>query len=100
LRNTLRLEWAKWDDPGDYPSNAGAGPLPSRWFIADIPGEMALEPGPRDLEDGTLTAEALTDYLDDHGDDLAGLEDVKVTKWGVKITGDQADAWPLEWERA
>ena len=32
LSNTLKVEWDQWDDPGDYPSNAGAGPLPSYKF--------------------------------------------------------------------
>lgn len=32
-----------WDDPGDYPSNAGAGPLPSYNYIAGIEGEVKVQ---------------------------------------------------------
>lgn len=32
-----------WEDPGDYPSGAGAGPLPSYpYFAIDLPGEWRV----------------------------------------------------------
>ncbi len=32
-----------WDDPGDYPSNAGGGPLPSYDYLAGLEGELIIE---------------------------------------------------------
>lgn len=43
LKNTLEVLMDRWDDPGDYPSNAGAGPLPSYDFLAGMEGEVQLE---------------------------------------------------------
>lgn len=41
LYNTLSFEVETWDDPGDYPSNAGAGPLPSyKYAVCD--GEVRV----------------------------------------------------------
>lgn len=34
----LTVESETWDDPGDYPSGAGGGPLASRRYIIDIHG--------------------------------------------------------------
>ena len=31
LSDTLEFSVERWDDPGDYPSGAGAGPLPSEY---------------------------------------------------------------------
>lgn len=42
VKNTLELEVDTWDDPGDYPSGAGGGPLPSRKFVAGIDGELVI----------------------------------------------------------
>lgn len=37
-------EWGQlWTDPGDYPSNAGSGPLPDHWTVDDRPNEMARQ---------------------------------------------------------
>jgi hypothetical protein len=34
---------ALWSDPGEYPSNAGSGPLPDRWMVDTHPNELAAE---------------------------------------------------------
>jgi hypothetical protein len=38
-----------WDDPGDYPSNAGSGPLPSYQYVAGCDGQIVLEFEPEDF---------------------------------------------------
>jgi hypothetical protein len=43
LENTLELVIERWTDPGDYPSNAGQGPLPSHDFVADITGHVLVQ---------------------------------------------------------
>ena len=43
LENTLKVKLGRWDDPGDYPSNAGSGPLPSHDYVEEIEGHVLLK---------------------------------------------------------
>ena len=49
IQNTLEPVVERWDDPGDYPSNAGSGPLASYDYIAGCDGEIVLEFDPEDF---------------------------------------------------
>jgi hypothetical protein len=71
LSDTLKPVIERWDDPGDYPSNAGQGPLPSYDFVAGIEGEIVLELESGDFIDGFEEVE----YDLPHG--------IKVKKWNV-----------------
>ena len=42
IENTLEVVVEHWDDPGDYPSNAGAGPLPSTSELV-LSGDVVVE---------------------------------------------------------
>ena len=42
VKDTLELSVESDDDPGDYPSNAGSGPLPSRKYLI-MEGEVVME---------------------------------------------------------
>jgi hypothetical protein len=33
----------KWDDPGDYPSNAGQFPLPSYYYLEAVEGDVKVK---------------------------------------------------------
>lgn len=54
LENTLSALIERWEDPGDYPSNAGSGPLPSFDYLAGMEGEVKFE----------LTDEELTQFIE------------------------------------
>lgn len=43
IKSTLEPIIETWDDPGDYPSGAGGGPLPSHKYIAACDGEVVIE---------------------------------------------------------
>ena len=43
ISDTLEPLVETWDDPGDYPSGAGSGPLPSYQYYAGIEGELRVE---------------------------------------------------------
>ena len=43
LKDTLSVLVEEWSDPGDYPSNAGGGPLPSYKYLAGMEGELVVE---------------------------------------------------------
>jgi hypothetical protein len=43
IKDTLEPIIEEWDDPGDYPSSAGSGPLPSYKYIAGCDGEVVVE---------------------------------------------------------
>lgn len=57
IKNDLTFEMETWEDPGDYPSGAGSGPLPS-YSYATSEGEVIVE----DVEN----EDDLTDYLLDN----------------------------------
>jgi hypothetical protein len=62
-RNTLTVCWECWDDPGDYPSNAGSGPLSSYEYPAGLDGEIVLTLDPAEVEA----------YLDEPGDFIGNI---------------------------
>jgi hypothetical protein len=71
ISNSMELLIETWDDPGDYPSNAGQGPLPSYDYIDGIDGEASFHLTNTELEDihdaikcGDTSSE-LQDVLDD-----------------------------------
>jgi hypothetical protein len=43
IKNTLEVVIERWDDPGDYPSGAGSGPLPSYDYLDGVDGEVRVE---------------------------------------------------------
>lgn len=51
IRNTLEIEKETWDDPGDYPSAAGSGPMPSHDFVAAVDGEVVYSLEPQEVAD-------------------------------------------------
>lgn len=78
---TVILE--RWDDPGDYPSGAGGGPLPSRHYLAlDDPGALKidLEQIKDALWDGANTPLA---YTQEDEDSLADLEKKLYVTWDL-----------------
>ncbi len=48
----------EWSDPGDYPSNAGSGPLPSYDYLAGMEGELVLELNQDEYREHQETVEA------------------------------------------
>jgi hypothetical protein len=104
ILNTLKPILERWDDPGDYPSNAGSGPLPSYDYVEYIDGQIVVEFATEDLEalDGeTVTVRnAVEDWLSDNGSqvehDVSGLT---VKKWLLKkLEGHQATLEVEEFE--
>jgi len=49
LNDTLEVVMESWSDPGDYPSGAGSGPLPSYQYLESVDGEIRLEVNPDEL---------------------------------------------------
>ena len=43
ISDTLEPLIERWEDPGDYPSGAGSGPLSSYDYLADLEGELKIE---------------------------------------------------------
>ena len=71
ISDTLEPVIDSWDDPGDYPSGAGSGPLPSYDYVAEVAGEIVLELESSDFTDGFPEIE----YDLPHG--------IKVKKWDI-----------------
>ena len=77
ISDTLKPYIETWDDPGDYPSGAGSGPLPSHDYVAEVEGEVTIE-----LEDEDL-CELISQTFEP---DLE--HSISVTKWEiVKLAG-------------
>ena len=85
IKDTLELLLETWDDPGDYPSGAGSGPLPSYNYIAGVEGVLVVE----------LTAEELADYNDcpkdflDNDDTIGDTlpKGISAVTWGQTLKG-------------
>ena len=75
ISNSLKPKWAKWDDPGDYPSNAGSHPFRSTCYIEDFTGRLVIVCNQQIDPAGDEWAE----YLDDIADDV--VPSAVVTKW-------------------
>ena len=97
LRNTLEVEIDRWDDPGDYPSGAGGGPLPGYNFISGVDGQVVVELEPDDLAEYKATEEpdveaAVADWVGENPTEIdTGLPGVVVTAWHVdKVEGTRA----------
>jgi hypothetical protein len=94
LQNSLKLEIDTWDDPGDYPSNAGSGPLPSYDFVVCVDGQLLIELEPEDLSDmidfdAEYTVKGLQDYLNSNPAMLdPGLAELTVKRWEVLSLAD------------
>lgn len=100
IKDCLTTTIERWDDPGDYPSNAGSGPLASYDYVAEIEGSIIVE-----LEGNETPA-----YIDDEPGDVPhdpiyhepdGYDAVKIKKWRIigmdrKISGWQRNGEPME----
>jgi hypothetical protein len=107
--NTLALEIERWDDPGDYPSGAGAGPLPSYNYVGSVSGTIVVKLESSDFTEmvdaGFLSREVANAILE--AEDIPyeyrkeikeflldqieyDLDRVRVTKWAVTFKGLQA----------
>jgi hypothetical protein len=85
IKNTLKIELGRFDDPGDYPSGAGGGPLASRDFVESIGGTLIIELESEDfasMETETPTVEQIQDFIIDNQPD-ADLPGVTVGGWSV-----------------
>lgn len=84
LDNTMAVLVETWEDPGDYPSGAGAGPLPSYDYFAGIEGEAKLEMTEEELTEWREFGE---DWMDDYLAEffLGEFSDITVTEWHVKL---------------
>ena len=49
ISNTLETLIGVYEDPGDYPSGAGGGPMPSHRYVEDISGSLKLRIEREDL---------------------------------------------------
>lgn len=79
LKNTLAVEVDIWEDPGDYPNNAGQSPLTSSYCLQDITGNLIIqiEPEDRESEDWDALGAAINLY--------SLMEGHKIIVQGVKI---------------
>lgn len=93
IQNTLKPEIERWDDPGDYPSGAGGGPLPSHNFVAGIDGILEVELDDAEFMElvnyadvGVTWFQMLEMYFNDQ-DRVGTLHDVgglTVKKWSIE----------------
>lgn len=89
IEDSLKLELDTWDDPGDYPSGAGSGPLPSYTFVAGIEGKVVMELEDGDTVELPITAASVQRYVDDNpGEVRHDVLGLTVAKWNVdKVDG-------------
>jgi hypothetical protein len=96
----LKLYWNRWEDPGDYPSGAGAGPLPpGPWFVEDITGTVTYRISPEERWD-LIEFESISEWANDARivDDIPYLKDYRLEF--VSASGDLLTFHVVEWETA
>ena len=81
IKNTLQAYMETWQDPGVYPSNAGAGPLPDHHYMVGE-GELILEAETQD--DANLFS-----FDDELVEEYVNLPNANVTKWKSEIKGNR-----------
>lgn len=95
VQNTLKADWGVvWDDPGEYPSGAGGGPLPSEYGVEEITGCVRVRL-PYDMDCARDWKGIVEEILDDV--DLP-YEVQSITKWDVEREGMVVTCHPEEWE--
>ena len=93
IEDGLKLELDTWDDPGDYPSNAGSGPLPSYTFVAGVEGKIVVELEDVDTVEQPVTVTTVQLYVDDNpGEVKHDIPGLTVAKWSVdKVDGKRVE---------
>jgi hypothetical protein len=74
VHNSLKPEWARDIDSGDYPSNAGSCARRPRRFVESIEGCLTIVCEPPDDDE-----DLWRDFLDSVADDVCPT--VRVTEW-------------------
>jgi len=109
LKNTLSVDLDIWEDPGDYPNNAGRSPLPSSYCLQDITGNLIIriEPEDRESEDWDALGAAINLYTLMEGHRII-IQGVKILTWQLcpEVHPDanlatNLDCWtivPYEWD--
>jgi len=87
----------EWSDPGDYPSNAGGGPLPSYSYLAGLDGELIIELNWAEYK-SMLQWENVGEWLREEVD--YGLPDgILSADWEYEMSGGKIQ-WPWFWVRS
>lgn len=98
IYNTLTAEIDLWEDPGDYPSNAGQFPLPDREFVSEISGEVKLQVDQEDILQiqEAIECNQLNDFVNDLN--LKLPYGIIFPKWHIEIAGNHAILCVQEFE--
>lgn len=106
LEDSLEAVVERWDDPGDYPSNMGSGPLPSYNYVEAVEGEVVIELEPADLDEmdperlmdrDTLVREWIAENSGEVEYDLP--HGISISKWTIaKVEGMKATLTVDEFE--
>lgn len=93
-KETLKFEFDTWDDPGDYPSGAGGGPLPSYSFVAGVAGQLTVVLDASETRQiAGLELEGISNWINENPDDveynLSGLN--KVRRWVATVVARRED---------
>lgn len=96
----LETTWDTWDDPGDYPSNAGGGPLPSYDYEVVESATLNIEPeyldaGFEDYEGNVLGRAAAMARIGATEEEFDAIV-VEAKKIGLEILNDIANDWAID----
>ena len=85
LNDTLEVVIERWSDPGDYPSAAGSGPLPSYDYLEGVDGEVRIELTDEELValQEAKDADELKDWVDQL--DISLPDGILSATWNVEL---------------
>ena len=88
IKNDFEVIIDTWDDPGDYPSNAGQFPLPSYDYVECVEGECVIELDATELKELEEIGLDHADHIRDFAIDEAP-SGISVCKWGMVREGNK-----------
>lgn len=90
IENTLELVVDTWDDPGDYPSNAGQSPLASYQYVSGCDGELTLDLSASEYSrlKRAIEEDGMQDFINDLLDNTNICNGIShVIKWYYTVRG-------------
>jgi hypothetical protein len=91
LKNTLKGEYDRWTDPGEYPNGCAAGPLPDGPLqLVGISGEVVVELDKDEISE--IFKEGIDKFLEDEIDYPDGLKSVSLAVGWIIFTYDGCEA--------
>lgn len=99
VKDTTKLHFNRWHDPGDYPNSLAGGPLPSYTYLDDVTGVVQVELDEEDMPEEKYTEDVEEIHWPELFDLLNQEMEFKPTKVNIKwLTPNLIEVTFTDWE--